>query len=126
MFTVDRSKWRCGGNPQSNKYLPNKVGKGVTELRNPQGYKCCLGFCAEQLGVDIPDFAAEPNELECKDENCLIKFEYGLVENSDLSEGAMSINDESTTSPQEKEVKLIELFKEYGQEIQFVGEYSEQ
>ena len=124
MFTVDRSKWRCGGS--TNEVSPNKVGKGVTMLKNPQGYKCCLGFCAEQLGIDIPDFAAEPQELECEDENCLIRFEDGCIENSDLSEDAMSINDAEDTTPQEKEIKLIELFKGYDQEIQFVGEYSEQ
>ena len=39
-FTVDRTRWKTA-----------TQGRGVPQLLNPEGYQCCLGFVAEQLGV---------------------------------------------------------------------------
>jgi hypothetical protein len=35
---LDYSKWRCGDDGEF------KVGKGVTQLKNDEGFYCCLGL----------------------------------------------------------------------------------
>lgn len=43
VLTIDRSKWRRGGN--------GGIGAGVTALLNEQGFMCCLGFDAIGRGL---------------------------------------------------------------------------
>ena len=42
-FTIDRSKWRCGGD--------DGKGWGETQLLNEEGFMCCLGQCSLQSGL---------------------------------------------------------------------------
>lgn len=74
-------------------------GVGITQLRNLEGFKCCLGFMCEQLG-----FA----EI------------YG---NTDFSEEAIVINDNNELDDVSREAKLIELGLKHGVEFVFEGDY---
>lgn len=115
-FTVDRSKWRCGGNG------PNQNGVGETQLLNDQGYMCCLGFVAKQLGAQQTDIY----KVECP--QYVPRFIGNILVDDDgmdslLTNRAMSINDFPSTSKEQKEQHLIQLFAEEGNSIKFIGEY---
>lgn len=129
-FTIDRSKWICGSpaavglnfnNPLSP--IKNFHGKGFTELLNAEGFMCCLGQISLQLGCS-------KNEIQCQINpssvaalrSTILMGNYSL---SKLSQGAIAINDCQKTSLEEKEESLIELFKEDGHTIEFIGEYYE-
>ena len=42
-FTIDRATWRNGGDKHDQ--------AGAVRLKNSLGFKCCLGFVCEQLGI---------------------------------------------------------------------------
>lgn len=126
-FVVDRSKWRNGGTGEdfniSNKY-------GDTALLNQEGYRCCLGFVCNQLGVEdgMLEDIGQPDDIDLNDINnidlsTLVRIYDGAYELSELSERAITINDNGTLSVENRELKLIELFKEFGHELVFEGEY---
>jgi len=48
-FTIDRSKWRCGGDVRLEKSNDNRRGQGFTQLMNDLGFMCCLGQISVQL-----------------------------------------------------------------------------
>lgn len=54
-FTIDRSKWRCGGSDYST-----KRGDGATTMLNSNGYMCCLGQICTQLGVPAQHLRGTP------------------------------------------------------------------
>lgn len=135
-FVIDRSIWRCGGKDDSN--LPpntNKRGKGDTSLLNIEGYMCCLGQCALQLGYEKHYLLniGEPMELPVIEEIPDYEILHGVDNrsyggndqyyNTDLSTKAMDINDNTKTTPEEKEEELIELFEEYGHTIKFINQF---
>lgn len=124
-FTIYRNKWRNSHH-----------GKGQTKLLNKEGYQCCLGFCALQLGVPIHQLLnmGSPNDLlrihNTFDINRVLtqnievnRFSIFDNRNNVLSIKAIRINDNSGIALAEKEASLIGLFKEFGHELEFVGEY---
>ena len=44
--TIDRSKWRCGGDSEKTAHGP-----GDTALLGDKGFMCCLGFASKACGV---------------------------------------------------------------------------
>jgi hypothetical protein len=105
-FTIDRSKWRCGGRG------PNQRGKYKTQLLNKLGYMCCLGQILEQLGFERTKFlgVCQPSTINFEYENILIKGNGYSCQNSYLAEAAMAINDNDSITDSEREEKLTELF----------------
>lgn len=115
---IDRSQWRTGQDGD------NKTGVGETCLRNSDKFKCCLGFICEQVEPPLHlEYSAEPYQLDSYVEGLTEEFDRGRFENSKLSYDAISINDDQDTTPQEKEAKLTELFKDSAYELIFTGEY---
>lgn len=121
-FTIERSRWRNSHH-----------GKGQTKLLNKEGYQCCLGFCALQLGtlkhrilnMGSPDSVRKANKTFDLD-NILVTSPNGGIfgnGNSILSIRAIRINDNFGFDLEEKETLLINLFKEFGHELEFVGDY---
>lgn len=45
---INERKWLTSGNPN----LPNDVCNSTSELMDPRGFKCCLGFECTQCGID--------------------------------------------------------------------------
>lgn len=134
LVTIDRSKWRCGGNK-----LPSMRGKGQTCLLNNEGFKCCLGSYGEALGIDpqlIKHRHTPGNLIEilvkaaAKIPDGLLKLilepHTGEWSNSDYACQAMSINDRDTLTDSEREQKLIALAARHGDEWKFVGKYNSQ
>jgi len=122
--TIDRSKWRTGDEG------PFATGKGETQLRNTQGYKCCLGFICRviQPNIKITDctyphtthtaipLLTKPNPNYG---NSMNVFKY---ESSALSLAAAKINDDEELALRQKEKALKALFKDTPIALEFVGE----
>lgn len=110
-ITIVRSKWRTGG------CSDNSTGKGTTKLLNKQGFKCCLGFIASEF--------RPPNKgilNRCFPQGCDFKIP-DLVDNdgdTQLTNSAISINDDVHTTQKEKEVALKKLFKKSCYNLIFV------
>ena len=114
---IDRSKWRTG-------YCgKNRTGEGDIRLLNNEGYKCCLGFICGRLKKGIKDFFA-PNELDYVVKDLSHKDIDGCIYDTDLTEKAIEINDNSDTTPQEKEKELKKLFKNSVYKLKFVGRFT--
>jgi hypothetical protein len=122
---IDRAKWRTG------LFSANRTGAGLTRLLNVGGYMCCLGFCCRAAGVSADDLMnrGKPSDLLRCLKLSLLRLQplfmrvSGEQLNSDLALMAININDCTTTTPTEKEQKLLELFKDSGFELEFTGEY---
>lgn len=118
-FEIDRSKWRCGD------FWYDSHGEGSTYLLNDSGYMCCLGMVSEQLGFSKHDMLNLATPSKLRKENILSEqdeFEY--YHSTRLSEEAMRIND-SQISREDREEKLVEVFKRYGHELVFINNYTE-
>lgn len=109
---IDRSKWRTGDNG------PHKTGSGDTELLNKEGFMCCLGFECLRLQLSEQDILDVGEPCDIKDESERWEEEH----TSDFAEAAIDINDDSKSTLEEKEKKLIPLFKSEGINISFINE----
>lgn len=121
---IDRASWRAGAGHLSDNNL-NSCGKGNTRLLNKEGYSCCLGFACDQLSngkINIK-YEAFPQSLKSVIEPLTKIGKDGFIEDTDLSNKAMVINDNQTTSLIEKEQLLTALFLENNLELEFYGEY---
>jgi hypothetical protein len=120
-IVVDYNKWRSGGFGQY------KVGEGGISLLNDEGYMCCLGFACLQLEPSLwPEKIrgyVEPQELDVNIESLTLEDEDGdhLYYNTLLSDAAIEINDDESTSPEEKIESLTKLFKEHNLELEFIN-----
>lgn len=97
-FTIKREKWRCGIDGI------HKNGKGKTKLINQKEYKCCLGFIAEQCGIEHEKIRNISDPIDIKDEkdlkkisNILVQKEYTIHTKTKLASKAMYINDNTDT-----------------------------
>lgn len=122
---LDYSTWRCGGDG------PHKVGEGVTALLNKEGFYCCLGQFSPQLNfyikekdmldVGIPDdlgVCVQDLAYEVEDEH----GDTGNYRSTTLTEEAISINDTTSSSPNEKITQLKDLFSKYDYDIQVINQ----
>lgn len=120
-FTIDRRKWVCG------EFGPEPAGIGETAMLNDQGFMCCLGHVARQLGADESDFdgAYYPNEVVSDADLSLLRtYDKGSCINTDFSQAAARINDTADIATRvERETALIKCFAEHGHDLTFTGEY---
>jgi hypothetical protein len=111
-FTIDAANWRCWDR-----------GKGSTILLNKEGYRCCLGFVENQLGIPDEELldVCTPSGVDTP-ENILTKKSKhtGLIDN-DLTETAMYINDSSDYTYAGRMEALTKLFAEHGHELEFIN-----
>jgi hypothetical protein len=116
VLILDVSKWKCG---QSSE---NSLGEGPTKLMNSLGYMCCLGQFSLQIDKNInkEDLRLKnfPQYIGFKNKNILID-ENGY--DSNLTSSAISINDNTETTPKEKIVSLKKLFKKFGYKIEVIN-----
>lgn len=126
-FTVDRSKWKNRNH-----------GPGNTNLLNPFGFRCCLGFCQSQLG--IPDrhlfevgtpagISWKANSLDedsyDADNIFTVKDRKSELSLTELSTRAISLNDSLSHTDKDRETLLKKAFLEAGHEIEFIGEFQD-
>lgn len=109
---LDFETWRAGGGTiyQSHE---NKIGEGRTELCNKEGFMCCLGQWALQSGFDQGQVMGndEPADLSNQQREVFEKFSSynenkGGYCNTKLSDDCMTINDDNSTTYQEK-IRLL-------------------
>jgi hypothetical protein len=118
---IDRSKWRTGGDVRPS-------GWGDTELRNKNGFQCCLGFCVKAFDPKLPITGrAEPANLGVFIPSLASNFVSNWVApsftNTPLAIRAMAINDDPEISHRQREAKLLRLFKNSPYQLKFVGKY---
>ncbi len=114
-IVVERKKWLRGKRPWGSPSM----------LLNHSGEMCCLGFVAKQL-CEVDDISIlgirEPsglsNVVEPLNESCFVGHDRRV--NSDLTEEAMLINDDSCMCDKEREERLIDLFKAHNIELLFI------
>jgi hypothetical protein len=122
--TIDRAKWRCGGECGD---FAN--GKGQTKLLNHEGYMCCLGFITAAANPELNILEkGEPDDLKTTvPELTCLSLDFAFSSrgwlNTNLTVAAIAINDSETLTAQEREEQLLELFKNSLYELEFVGEY---
>src|ERR1700723_7710 len=113
-FTIYRGNWRRGGDSEG---LCGRF--GTTSLLNDEGFMCCLGQCAMQLGISREFILgmAEPLDID----NCRLRLadgvlvaeaeeDYPILRHTKLTRDAMYINDNEKISDAERESQLIYLF----------------
>ena len=125
-FTIPRNKWRNSHH-----------GKGSTLLLNKEGYQCCLGFCAEQLGIERKTLLRksnpynlfvyhnhfDPSRIFVTGLIVDVQQGFSVEAHTPLTNRAITINDSDAYDLQLKEQLLTRLFAENGYELEFVGEY---
>lgn len=114
-------------------------GNGDNKLLNNKGFMCCLGHCAVSCGVGPKQLANDgvfnvnaPTdfvslEIEGKSIDKFIEIFVHLPEDdfdrqkhTVLGQDAMTINDSTTSTEEQKIANLTQLFKEWDHEIVFV------
>lgn len=124
ILTLDYATWRSG---EDGAY---SIGEGMTSLLNSRGFMCCLGQWCLQLGADKTDIVSrgEPGEVQKVIEglNIFEKMndddeEATQYSNTSFSTQAMSINDETETTAEEKIELLTALCKEHGFELRVIN-----
>ena len=116
-FTVKRSSWLRG------------EGSKNSALLRDDGKQCCLGFIAEQCGVDRSRLTRTyPSRLEFSDQKllpeCFYEVENDIIsdikDDSQLVRSAASINDDSSIEDVERERNLVKLFLKHDITLKFV------
>ena len=116
--TIDRSKWRTGGDEGGR-----EAQFGKTRLRNDLDYYCCLGFIVAQTRPELPILDIEdPAGCACTIEGLTCDV-AGWPRNTELTWDAIAINDGSTLTNTKRERQLLELFEDSPYQLEFVGEY---
>ena len=122
-IVIARSKWRTGF------YNGNSTGKGEVNLLNKEGYKCCLGFIASEFRPSNKRIKGICTPSECNFSIPDLNKYYEKNEDegdpagfydSDLTNNAIEINDDSDTTQKQKEVALKKLFKDSCYKLKFV------
>ncbi len=117
---INRAKWRSGQNGDLH------TGKGEARLLNGEGFMCCLGFAAHQLGrinkgkmLDI----VQPEDLD----KVITPLSYKgvFICNTKFSEECITLNDDRKITRKQRERRLIRKFNAQGIDLKFHGEYPE-
>lgn len=130
---IDRATWRSGDDGEHATCYHQYGDHPMTRLLDKHGNMCCLGFACKQLAglsdADILD-ACGPASVG---PHAIRKLQY-LRRNSaggvkavatKLTSEAMNINDHHELTREEREDKLIKIFRKNGVELKFTGEYSD-
>lgn len=101
---IDRKYWKCYGH-----------GEGDPSLLNAEGYSCVMGFIAIGLGIKEDEVCnlTYPSDDQMDETNI----------SRDLVNRAIQINDAGSCTQEERERRLVELFKERNIKLEFVGEF---
>lgn len=124
VLILDCKTWRCGGDEHLEKTpLENCLGKGETVLLNKEGYMCCLGQFSLQVNPELKSkdilFKGAPDVVECD----LGFLQGNHCNNSDFSNIAVEINDDDTTTLQQKLLGLAMLCAAEDIELQVKNEH---
>ena len=116
---IDRSKWRSGD------WSVNRTGRGGTCLLNQDGYMCCLGFRCEQMGIPKEDLLNKgaPWELSFDWDIPDLVDDEGFIIDSDFTDKAITINDNPSLTPAEREIAIKNHFQKIGVTVEFTGKY---
>lgn len=115
---LDVSKWRCG------MYGAHAMGQGNTEMRNEQGFECCLGQFAAQQGfhpegddpirlAQILGGAYDPAFVQF----CLVRG----FEHTPLAKDLLAVNDDQSTTPLQKISLLREFLRGEGDTLEVIN-----
>lgn len=120
-YTLDVAKWRCGGDG------PNRLGEGKTRMLNNEGFSCCLGQFAKQVGVaDYLLGWGTPGDVANAKGNIydpiFVHEDKGLTENTTLARLLMAINDNEDTAPREKITRIREELEAEGHTLTVLNE----
>lgn len=99
---LDYSKWRCGGDGE------NKLGAGDQRLLNSDGFMCAEGQWHMQSGATRDQLLCNTPASEALD-----PYPFSI--------GAIHINDDEDTSPEDKIVLLTELLAKEGIELEVIN-----
>ena len=101
------------------------TGRGRTYLENDEGYRCCLGFVCLAAGATREQIRGKigPDDVGVPIAG-LTERSGILVCSSQLTRQAMATNDTASTTPEEKEAKLLEIFEDSPYELEFVGKHT--
>lgn len=103
---IDVAKWRTGSDGN------NKTGNGDTCLLNSEGFMCCLGFYCEQVGKIERNrlHGRTPGSIDIKYEIPKITRFFGdYIRNTSLTNSLITINDNPSTTIEEKIIELKEI-----------------
>ena len=131
-LTIDRATWACKPN--------NDVREGYSEMRDRDGFKCCLGFLAEACGIEsTPGIHTTPASYT-SDEMAKLPVNFrpivstkgryngygslysGYDDNTDLANSCIQANDEDLDN-KVRESTLKGLFQQAGIKLTFHGKY---
>ena len=116
---IDRNRWVHAGRENA----------GKTKLLNDEGYQCCLGFYCEQSG--IPRSLLRNRTVPVEDSSWR-EAVPALYQTCDVPPwhpawlslfcaNAIRLNDDVSLRDEEREQGLIDLFRENGIELVFIG-----
>ena len=116
-LVINRAKWRTGD------YSHNETGKGETSLLNKEGFMCCLGFRCNQMGIPKKELLNIGVPAMLSDKFDIPDLINTLGNDSEFANEAMSINDDSSTTPKEKEKLITNHFAKKNIIVIFKGRY---
>lgn len=148
VFIIERNKWLTGDGGtaiKTGRFIENSSGVGDSgRFLNDEGESCILGQRCLQLGLsksklregntptDVLDLYSESRKGTITDllvEDGLVKIEVDVYDgeenyyDTELASSAMSLNDSTSITREEREAKLTELFSRHGITLKFVGNY---
>lgn len=115
---LDYSKWICAEGSC------HQVGNGHVALLNNEGYMCCLGQWALQLGASKEMLLNNGEPSECNTLLPGLNIERGDDEgyrNERFSDQAIAINDDSDTDAETKIDQLSFLCRNNGFELEVIN-----
>lgn len=121
---INRAKWRSGDCSHGGNSA-YQSGYGDTALINDEGFRCCLGFAACQLGkISLKSILnlSTPEELPRVITPLSERTEYG-VRDTRFTTTCIEINDDQDITQKQRESKLKRKFKTKNIQLEFYGEY---
>lgn len=119
-YILDYSKWRSGANG------PWKVGIGHTEMLNDEGFSCCLGQFAKQVGVGDGCLLNRLSPVDASGITGLYDSSFleewsGRVVDTGLTCSLMNINDNEERTPSERIKAIREKLEEHGHTLKVIN-----
>jgi len=118
------NKWRCGSYSADHKC---RMGKGVTDLLNLEGFQCCIGQFSSQFGIPDSELVGEPNPAMLAKSGKKLPEEYVklfladcLSDNSKLTRELISINDDTSITVEDKIKGIERILKENEIELEVI------
>jgi len=120
---INRFKWRTGEEAPGL-----HTGEGSTLLLNEEGFMCCLGFAAKQIGKISNEKVmrcGEPDGIGTVISPLTEKNGAGFICNTKFTEDCVTVNDDTKITRKQRERKLIRKFNAAGIDLEFFGTYTE-